>query len=270
MNTQIKNIENVLASNKINFDLVSKKDNQFCIELNPNQNRLETYRILKNIDMFVSIETKGLCIFVTVKEEATEDVITNINTENGYIYFHCNSQPFSLDADNKDTLFSLITKNEPAAIYEEGEKDFDYDYFDYDLISDFPQYVEDYILELKGDWQEAGLDSIDESLFESDFFHAIKFENEYQFFLKDICKFDNENPATFLRITICTKTNEFVIDSEEPSTPFGSGLIELEEATQAFFDNINSSESYISVIAYELLINVTKEFKEKSSLILTF
>ena len=189
--------------------------------------------------------------------------ITNINTENGYIYFHCNAHPFCLGADNKDTLFSLVTKNEPAAIYEEGEKDFDYDYFDYDLISDFPQYIEDYILELKDDWIATELDAIDEGLFEGGIITVTKTKNDYQFFVK--------HRDSIVRVEIWNEVNMINIHQCECIfTPKHSEIVDIEESTKVFFDNINTSESYISVIAYELLINVTKEFKDKSSLMLTF
>jgi len=190
--------------------------------------------------------------------------ITNINTENGYIYFHCNAQPFSLDADNKDVLFNLVKQDE-ITCEEEGDYGIEYDYFDHDLINDFPQFIEQYIIELKDDWIATELDAIDEGLFESGIVHVVKIESSYKYYFKD--------GETYISIDIWDGANRFTI-TEKQAIPnligFTFEVLDAEEATKIFIKNITESNSYLSTIAYDLLVNVTKEFKDKSSLILAF
>ena len=115
--------------------------------------------------------------------------ITNIDFSNGYIYFHANSVPYTLENMNNAEFFAKV-ENEYLH-NERGAKKVDSSELEHLSINDYEEYIEEYILFNKHDWYKIDssdtdcyLESIDEGFFDSGFCTVTENEGLFSFYFK--------------------------------------------------------------------------------------
>lgn len=185
--------------------------------------------------------------------------ITNIDFSNGYIYFHCNSVPYTLENMNNAEFFAEI-ENESV----HNSKKVDSSELEHLSIRDYENYIEEYILYMQDDWckvdesdTDCYLESIDEGFFDSEFCEV---------YLEDI-----SNPIQY---TFLFKTNDLFVlvsiidkivsitnsNSMIEYTKLNSEPCNYKTANKVFQKMYRESESYLAVVAKEILIRSHQDY----------
>lgn len=181
--------------------------------------------------------------------------ITNINTESGVIYFHANSVPYLLEnVSNFSVIQKLAKKIDGEIINNEADGFVDI------IENSYIHLIENYILELKSDWIEIDssdtdnyLSEIDEAFFYSNFCNVFydKFCDTYHF------QFKVNNEFVCIQFiptqTINIANSEFYKLEE-------SRIYSDYDANEIFQTMYRKSNSYLSVVAKEILIRSHQDF----------
>lgn len=189
--------------------------------------------------------------------------ITNINTENGGIYFHCDSVPYSLeDIYNSEVLYKLVKYYECTEL---TERDLEY----MSIITDYSDLIENYILELQSDWieiEESDTDNylteIDEGFFESEFL-TVTYDKRFSKSILYYFKINGNYIECQLSEKVKGKFNIYIFDVNEVSN--NEIVTDLDEVNTRFFEVIRESNSYLAQSLKDILIRSHSEFLNELS-----
>lgn len=175
--------------------------------------------------------------------------ITNINTENGIIYFHANSVPYFLENMNNEYAINKVLKKQEG--FELTEQELEHT----DFVNEYEQYLDLYILELKYEWIKIDSSDIDNYLSEID----------SDYFDSEFCEGYISNGGDFLfefiidnktiNINYCNVSKTIELDNYPKcvnKTAFHK--VDLETANEIFQTMYRESDSYLAVVAKQILI----------------